>query len=342
MAARPGRHGAPPVTLLTHRPKSPTVARLLHLSDLHFGAEDPRAVEAVLALAQALAPQLIAITGDLTQRATLAQFAAYRRFAERLPAVPCLVVPGNHDLPWWPLTQRVSQPHGRFLHATGQASTQPSAQVGPLQLRLVDSTRWWRHQYGALSAAQVAQVAQVAQAAQTAQMAHVAGPAVGPPAVPACAARPWRLVATHHPLRLANPRHPRANPADRPWGHARALAAWADAGVDLVLTGHVHLPALLPPEPGRPGPWIVQAGSATSWRLPPGQANSVALLDALAADRSQAKALGLPADARVVAPPDRLHWTRYDLAAGARAFEPVAERLIVRTGTGRPSGCALR
>ena len=76
--------------------------RILHLSDVHFGPHhDPAAAEAALALAAGRRPDLVVLSGDLTQRAKPRQFAEARRWVDRIAAhgLPTLTVPGNHDVP---------------------------------------------------------------------------------------------------------------------------------------------------------------------------------------------------------------------------------------------------
>ena len=74
------------------------MTRILHFSDTHFGTERKPVVEAALDLAAAQAPDLVVLSGDITQRARRRQFAAARAFIERL-SLPVLAVPGNHDIP---------------------------------------------------------------------------------------------------------------------------------------------------------------------------------------------------------------------------------------------------
>src|SRR5205085_3605230 len=71
---------------------------LVHLSDLHFGRLDARLLPPLTALVNRLEPDLVAISGDLTQRAKPEQFAQARAWLDTLPA-PKVVVPGNHDIP---------------------------------------------------------------------------------------------------------------------------------------------------------------------------------------------------------------------------------------------------
>lgn len=90
---------------------------LLHISDVHFGPKHlPRLSRAVLALAEARRPDLVVISGDLTQRARAEQFQAAREFVDRLERlpVPTIAVPGNHDVPLWRVWERAFQPFAAY------------------------------------------------------------------------------------------------------------------------------------------------------------------------------------------------------------------------------------
>lgn len=85
---------------------------LLHISDLHFGPPFlPKVGQALLRLAPRLSPHVIAVSGDLTQRAKSQQFEEARDFLDSLPEVPKVVVPGNHDVPLYRLRERLFAPH---------------------------------------------------------------------------------------------------------------------------------------------------------------------------------------------------------------------------------------
>lgn len=89
--------------------------KLLHISDLHFGPPYREKVgEAVLRLAPLLAPDVVVASGDFTQRAKDAQFADARVFLDKLPEVPTVVVPGNHDVPLYRFRERMLDPHGLY------------------------------------------------------------------------------------------------------------------------------------------------------------------------------------------------------------------------------------
>jgi 3',5'-cyclic AMP phosphodiesterase CpdA len=88
---------------------------LLHVSDLHFGPPFvPQVGEALQAFAAALQPTAIVASGDFTQRAKPEQFAAARAFLDRLPPVPLVVTPGNHDAPLYRFAERVLDPFGHY------------------------------------------------------------------------------------------------------------------------------------------------------------------------------------------------------------------------------------
>jgi 3',5'-cyclic AMP phosphodiesterase CpdA len=235
------------------------MTRLLQLSDPHFGTERAAVAEALRALVQAQRPDVLLLTGDITQRATAAQFDAARRYVDSLGVPLRLVVPGNHDIPLFDLARRLLRPYASYMQAFG-AELEPQFEDGELLVLALNTTRRWRHVHGELSAAQVERVAQRVQRAAPGQ---------------------WRLVLVHQPI--AVPTAAEAHNLLR--GHAAALRRWAAAGVDLVLGGHIHLPYVLQlpgAAPARPL-WVVQAGTSISRRVRPGVGNSVNLIELHAA-----------------------------------------------------------
>ena len=227
------------------------MAVLLQLSDPHFGTEQPAVMDALAQLAQRLQPDLLVLSGDITQRAGRRQFQAARAFVDRLGA-PVLAIPGNHDIPLFNLGLRLCRPYARFAEAFGDDLEPQHATPGLLVLG-VNTTRWWRHKNGAVSARQVERVARRLARASPAQL---------------------RVVVVHQPVLVLQP----GETHNLLRGRARALQRWAQAGADLVLGGHIHLP-YVSPLPGLPRPmWAVQAGTAVSWRVRDGVPNSVNLL----------------------------------------------------------------
>jgi len=224
---------------------------LLQISDTHFGTEQPQVVEALVALAAQLQPDVVVLSGDITQRARPAQFRAARAFVDRLGA-PVLAIPGNHDIALFDLWARLTQPYARYATAFG-AELEPVHVSQDLLVVCVNTTRAWRHKNGEVSTAQIDRVSKLLSAASPPQL---------------------RVVVVHQPAAVTQAR-------DRPnllRGHSAATRAWSAAGADLVMGGHIHLPYTLA-LPGLARPlWVVQAGTAVSTRTRPGVPNSVNVL----------------------------------------------------------------
>jgi 3',5'-cyclic AMP phosphodiesterase CpdA len=89
------------------------MTRILHISDLHFGAVNARLLDPLLALARHMQPDAIIVSGDLTQRARPAQFQDAAAFLARF-GLPVLAVPGNHDAPLYNLPLRLLAPFARY------------------------------------------------------------------------------------------------------------------------------------------------------------------------------------------------------------------------------------
>ena len=222
---------------------------VLQVSDPHFGTERPVAVAALERFCHGLRPDLLLVTGDITQRARADEFARARAFFDRLDVPARLVIPGNHDIPLFNLFARAFQPYGRFASAFGPA-LEGEFEREDLLVVTLKTTRRWRHKHGEVSDAQIARVAE--------RLAR-AGP------------QRLRLVAVHQPVAVTK----EVDVKNLLRGHERAVQRWADAGADAILGGHIHLPYVLP-LPGLPRPvCAVQAGTALSSRLRGGISNSV-------------------------------------------------------------------
>jgi 3',5'-cyclic AMP phosphodiesterase CpdA len=86
---------------------------IVHLSDIHFGRVDEAVITPLIETLNRIAPDLVAISGDLTQRARSHQFRAARAFLDALPQ-PQIVVPGNHDVPLHNVFARFFQPLHKY------------------------------------------------------------------------------------------------------------------------------------------------------------------------------------------------------------------------------------
>jgi 3',5'-cyclic AMP phosphodiesterase CpdA len=197
--------------------------RLAHLSDIHFGGENMGAAAAALDWLNAEAIDLVVVSGDLTAAGKPEEFAAARDW---LAAVrrPLLVTPGNHDAPYFAVAQRVFTPFRRFARHIGPPERQAHQAPGLAVLGLNTARgaqprlNWSK---GQLSPAQVrAAAAWFAKA-------------------PADAAR---VLVCHHPLTemIGGPMTARV------WGGTAGAKRLAEAGVDLVLSGHIHAPFVWP------------------------------------------------------------------------------------------------
>src|SRR5215216_6219268 len=86
---------------------------IVHLSDLHFGRVNPLLIDPLMQAVRELEPNIVAISGDLTQRARSYQFQQARSFLEALPK-PQIIVPGNHDIPLHNVFARFIEPLTKY------------------------------------------------------------------------------------------------------------------------------------------------------------------------------------------------------------------------------------
>lgn len=227
---------------------------LLHISDTHFGTEEPPVVAAVQRLAREQRPDGVILSGDITQRARGAQFAAARAFCDSLGVRNLLTLPGNHDIPLYNVAARLFAPYGGYKACFGD-DLEPELEFADVLLIGVNTTRPRRHKDGEVSAAQINRVVKRLHRAQREQL---------------------RVVVTHQPACVMRPEDEK----DRLHGGEAAVQAWARAGADLVLGGHIHLPyvsdvcARAQVQAPRPL-YCVQAGTALSHRVRHGSPNSL-------------------------------------------------------------------
>ena len=224
---------------------------VLQISDPHFGTEQPPVVEALVELSAQHRPDVVVLSGDVTQRARPEQFRAAKAFVDRLN-VKTLTIPGNHDIPLLDLGARFLRPYGHFSAEFG-IELEPVFSSRDLLLQCLNTTRRYRHTNGEVSAEQIARVSSRLLSAQPEQL---------------------RIVVVHQPVAVLHVE----DQHDRLRGFAAAVHAWADAGCDLVMGGHIHLPYVTELPGLRRRMWAVQAGTAVSSRVRDGAPNSVNLL----------------------------------------------------------------
>ncbi|MDB5745080.1 MAG: metallophosphoesterase [Polaromonas sp.] len=258
---------------------------LLQISDPHFGTVQPAVMHALAQMAREQQPDVLVLSGDITQRAQVAEFSHAREFCDQLAIPHMLAIPGNHDIALFNPFERFFRPYARYLRAFGPA-LENTISTPLLQVVGVKTTRRWRHKNGEVSAAQIDRV--VAELAQ---------------------AKPGqlRIVVVHQPVHVLDA----GDEHDRLRGWEPAIRAWARAGADIVMGGHIHLPYVCDLAASVAGLerrlWGVQAGTALSTRVREGIPNSVNLLRYASAD-------ALPGSCQL---------ERWDYQAGSLQFERV-------------------
>jgi 3',5'-cyclic AMP phosphodiesterase CpdA len=187
---------------------------IVHLSDLHFGRLDPRVVEPLVASIAGLAPDLVAISGDLTHRARRRQFAEARAFLDALPQ-PQLIVPGNHDIPLFDVVRRLLSPLGRYRQYIAE-NVEPLHADDEIIVLGLNSARSLTLGEGRLHAEQVSAAVDRLRTTEP---------------------HPIKIIVTHHPFDLPDDerRHQIVG------GAKRAMVELASVGADLFLAGHLHV-----------------------------------------------------------------------------------------------------
>ncbi|MDP2344447.1 MAG: metallophosphoesterase [Deltaproteobacteria bacterium] len=229
-------------------------ATLLHISDLHFGTVVDEALAGVLEVVDKVNPDVVIVSGDVTQRGRASELAGFLALLKQLAPRTVLSVPGNHDVSWWPPWNRVLAPLKGFESVVPAEHRRPFALVNDVVVLAVGSVDPWRQVAGTLSASALATLGTIAKAT--------------PAAV--------RVAFTHHPIALDRPTHRRTNVALNAQEAADALA---NANVDLLLSGHIHIPFATTTTTAFPGLSrsfvLAGAGTATSSRTRATQARAL-------------------------------------------------------------------
>jgi 3',5'-cyclic AMP phosphodiesterase CpdA len=191
-------------------------SRILHLSDLHFGAGDDAAIErGTPALIERFQPELVIASGDLSHRGRDDQLAMARKFLRSLGR-PVLAIPGNHDIPYT-FPARFTRPFRSF--ELQWKTTEPTYSSPTLHVIGLNSVRPWRHQSGGIRTAQLARAE---------ERLREAAPSA------------FQVVVLHHHL-IGAPWRSRKKPVAR---RNHVLASLVEAGADLILAGHIHQAAV--------------------------------------------------------------------------------------------------
>jgi 3',5'-cyclic AMP phosphodiesterase CpdA len=187
---------------------------IVHLSDLHFGRVNPSLLDPLLTVVRDVAPDVVAISGDLTQRARSYQFQQARSFLDALPK-PQIVVPGNHDIPLHNLFARFLEPLTKYkLYITDDL--QPVYEDEEVAIVGVNTARSLTFKGGRINETQVSRLRE--------KFCSFGEEVV-------------KVVVTHHPFDLPEGHHER----DLVGRAQMAMTGLAECGADLFLAGHLHI-----------------------------------------------------------------------------------------------------
>src|SRR5689334_7793279 len=223
------------------------MARLVHLSDLHFGAHDQRLVEEVEAELNRLKPDLVVISGDFTQRARTEQFREACHFLEHLRDCghEVLGVPGNHDVPLYDVLRRFLSPLARYRRFIDE-SLCPFVELPGVAVLGINTARSLTFKDGRINKDQVEFIRETFARAPSKSV---------------------RVLVTHHPLFALTV----GGEVERAIGRQEmALDAIEESGVDLLLAGHAHHASSQDASDfvtRAGGVLVIQAGTATSTRV---------------------------------------------------------------------------
>lgn len=221
---------------------------LVHASDVHFGRlHDAGALEAFLGFLERNSPDLLVLSGDLTQRAKVSEYEAARDFIRGLAPLPVVVTPGNHDVPLYRIFERLLRPLRNYqTHISRELDT--VTEIPGVTVISLNSTSPYRAIVnGRIRDSQLRYAARVFQEAPREN---------------------FRVLVTHHNLLRA----PDYEPEQILPGHQRCLTAFSRMNVDLILGGHLHRSYVgssldaFPQQDGTPSIIIAHSGTTASRR----------------------------------------------------------------------------
>jgi 3',5'-cyclic AMP phosphodiesterase CpdA len=225
------------------------MTRIAHLSDIHFGAHDPDIVAATFDWLRQRKPDLIIISGDLTQRAKVDQFRQASSYLDQLRTLgaPVLVVPGNHDVPLYDIFRRFAAPLDRYKRYISDDLC-PWFENDDVAVLGINTARSLTVKDGRINRDQIAMLQERFAGVLSAKT---------------------RILVTHHPL-FSMPIGEGDELSEAVGRHRDATEAVAKAGVHLALAGHFHrtyAESALKMVENAGSVLVVQAGTATSTRL---------------------------------------------------------------------------
>lgn len=216
--------------------------RIAHLSDPHFGTVLPEVKAALVRSLGERQPDLVLVSGDITQRARRSQFREAREFRQQWDG-HFFAVPGNHDIPLLNIVGRLIHPYYGF-HRHFQAKREADIRLDGVRVLGLNSTSRWRHVQGRLNVNRVRKI--IFESWDDAKV---------------------RVAMIHHPLACAKDAD---NAENRLRGLDETFELFHEAKIDLVLSGHVHDPYVAVEK----GLVLSTAGTCLSWRTRKNAPNS--------------------------------------------------------------------
>jgi 3',5'-cyclic AMP phosphodiesterase CpdA len=216
---------------------------LVHLSDPHFGRIERDTVKALIGTVNEAKPDIVIVSGDLTQRAREREFQEAQKFLEALPR-PQIVVPGNHDIPLYNVFARALTPLRNYQRYISK-DLEPFYSDDEIAIVGINTARSFTFKNGRINPRQVARSCA---------------------RFNACSEKCMRVIVSHHPFDL-----PKDHRLHGLVGRAHmAMAGFASCRVDLILSGHLHISHTSESAPRYKIPGhsalVIHAGTATSTR----------------------------------------------------------------------------
>ena len=291
------------------------MTRIAHLSDIHFGANDLKIVDAATAWLEQNRPELVIISGDFTQRARVDQFRAASAWLNRLrhAGLRVLTVPGNHDVPLYDVVRRFVAPLARYKRYIDNDLC-PWFEGDDVAVLGVNTARSLTIKDGRINHDQM-------------RMVRERFAAVAPAKT--------RVLVTHHPL-FAMPIGQGGEVSEAVGQHQDAVRAMCEAGVHIALAGHFHktfaeAASKMVEHAGQA--LVIQAGTATSTRLRNDEPQSFNWIHTQGSDRIELQIVfwdgaSFRRGNHVLYAFDGANWSRTDIDDGvlSPATKPIAAK----------------